>query len=582
MTEEYRVVIDLALLLLISGILSLVFVKIKMPPILGYVAAGVVLGPSMFPDLWVENNTVDVLSSIGIVLLMFYIGLEMDVRKLRAEGAKLLFVVSLQMPMMVAFGFLAGITLGMTTVQAIFLGAIISGTSTAVVVGVLKGSKHITPEMARTIITITIFEDVGQVLILTMAAPLLAGDSPALGSTVNMIVGLILFIGLTVVIGMALVPKALNYIGDRFSPEILLILAVGLCFAMAALSSEFGLSIAIGAFLMGLIISLSKYNRVLATKVEPTKELFMAVFFISIGLQITPMLILENLWLVAVIAVVFIIGKIVSIWMGCYLMNMTAKDSLMIATSLIAMGEFAFVIAQAAYDADVVSQGFYSAVVGAAILTMILMPIIDSKQSRMYDWVVRAMPYRLRYAMVRIDDIHAVVERNTRIDQQTKHEIKKDLTLIVIDILVMLIVLITFTSVENFTSSITNAATGLTLLPQELLLIAMLIVLAPVVYNWFMNVRRITRTMTRLVMESPKGGGMNERTVFLIFANLSNITFILAMAVVMVPFMPRLVFSPLGIISVFIGAGIVIYLLWNTVRQTYDKFCKIVTPDKDE
>jgi monovalent cation:H+ antiporter-2, CPA2 family len=581
MTEEYRVVIDLALLLLISGILSLVFVKIKMPPILGYVAAGVVLGPSMFPDLWVENNTVDVLSSIGIVLLMFYIGLEMDVRKLRAEGSKLLFVVSLQMPMMVAFGFLAGIALGMTTIQAIFLGAIISGTSTAVVVGVLKGSKHITPEMARTIITITIFEDVGQVLILTMAAPLLAGDSPALGSTVNMIVGLVLFIGLTVVIGMALVPKALNYIGDRFSPEILLILAVGLCFSMAALSSEFGLSIAIGAFLMGLIISLSKYNRVLATKVEPTKELFMAVFFISIGLQITPLLILENLWLVAVIAVVFIIGKIVSIWMGCYLMNMTAKDSLMIATSLIAMGEFAFVIAQAAYDADVVSQGFYSAVVGAAILTMILMPIIDSKQSKMYDRVVRAMPYRLRYAMVRIDDIHAVVERNTRIDQQTKREIKKDLTLIVIDILVMLIVLITFTSVENFTSSITDAATGLTLLPQELLLIAMLIVLAPVVYNWFMNVRRITRTMTRLVMESPKGGGMNERTVFLIFANLSNITFILAMAVVMVPFMPRLVFSPLGIISVFIGAGIVIYLLWNTVRQTYDKFCKIVTPDKD-
>ncbi|MDD1771786.1 MAG: cation:proton antiporter [Methanomassiliicoccales archaeon] len=582
MTEEYRVVIDLALLLLISGILSLVFVKIKMPPILGYVAAGVVLGPSMFPDLWVENNTVDVLSSIGIVLLMFYIGLEMDVRKLKAEGSKLLFVVSLQMPMMVAFGFLAGIALGMTAVQAIFLGAIISGTSTAVVVGVLRGSKHITPEMARTIITITIFEDVGQVLILTLAAPLLAGDSPALGSTVNMIVGLILFIGLTIVIGMALVPKALNYIGDRFSPEILLIVAVGLCFAMAALSSEVGLSIAIGAFLMGLIISLSKYNRVLATKVEPTKELFMAVFFISIGLQITPMLIFENLWLVAVIAVVFIIGKIVSIWMGCYLMNMTAKDSLMIATSLIAMGEFAFVIAQAAYDADVVSQGFYSAVVGAAILTMVLMPMIDSKQPKMYDWAVRAMPDRLRCALVRIDDIHAVVERNTRIDQRTKREIKKDLTLIVIDILVMLIILITFTSVESVTSSITDAATGLALLPQELLLIAMLIVLAPVVYNWFMNVRRITRTMTRLVMESPKGGGMNERTVFLIFANLSNITFILALAVVMVPFMPKLVFSPLGIISVFIGAGIVIYLLWNTVRQTYDKFCKIVTPDMEE
>lgn len=310
MAEETRVVIDLALLLLISGGLSIVFNKIKMPPILGYLSAGIVLGPTMMPSLWVEGNTVSLLSDIGIVLLMFYIGLETDIRKLRATGSKLLFIVCLQMPIVVAAGYLTGVLLGMNTLQAIFLGAIISGTSTAVVVGVLKETDHIDKGMARSIITITIFEDVGQVLILTMAAPLLAGDSPALGSTVNMVLGLILFIGLSVVFGMALVPRALDHIGRRYSSEILLIVGVGLCFAMAAISQEMGLSIAIGAFIMGMMISLSKFSHKMVHNVEPVKDLFMAVFFISIGLQITPQLILENIVLAAIIAIVFPISKI--------------------------------------------------------------------------------------------------------------------------------------------------------------------------------------------------------------------------------------------------------------------------------
>ena len=208
MSEEIRIVIDMTLLLLISGICSIVFAKIHMPPILGYLTAGIILGPTMLPELWVEGSTVALLSSIGIVLLMFYIGLETDMTKMKKNGSKLVFIVALQMPIVVAVGYLLGISLGYDFVQSIFLGAIISGTSTAVVVGVLKGAKHIDAETAKMIVTITIFEDVGQVIILTMAAPLLAGDSPALGSTVYMIMGLILFIGFTIIFGMALVPRS--------------------------------------------------------------------------------------------------------------------------------------------------------------------------------------------------------------------------------------------------------------------------------------------------------------------------------------------------------------------------------------
>ena len=141
--SEVRIIIDMAILLLISGVFAVIFAKIRMPPILGYICAGIIIGPTMFPDLWVEGETVALLSSLGIVLLLFYIGLETDLSKLKSTGMKILVIVLVQMPFMVAIGYLLGILLGMNFVQSIFLGAIISGTSTAVVTGILKAAKHL-------------------------------------------------------------------------------------------------------------------------------------------------------------------------------------------------------------------------------------------------------------------------------------------------------------------------------------------------------------------------------------------------------------------------------------------------------
>ncbi|MDW5563582.1 MAG: cation:proton antiporter [Methanomassiliicoccus sp.] len=581
MAETTRVVIDLALLLLISGGLSILFTKIRMPPILGYLAAGIILGPTMLPSLWVEGNTVSLLSDIGIVLLMFYIGLETDIRKLRVTGSKLLFIVCLQMPIVVAAGYLTGVMLGMTTLQAIFLGAIISGTSTAVVVGVLKETKHIDAEMARSIITITIFEDVGQVLILAMAAPLLAGDSPALGSTVNMVIGLVLFIGLSMVFGMSLVPRALDRIGRRYSSEILLIVGVGLCFAMAAISQEMGLSIAIGVFIMGIMVSLSKFSDRMIKSVEPAKDLFMAVFFISIGLQITPQLIGENIVLAVIIAVVFIVSKTSTVWLGSYLSNMTARDSFLVATSLLAMGEFAFIIAKTAYEAGAVSEGYYSAVIGAALMTMIIMPMIAKKQPQLFDALSRMVPERVRCAMGRIDDLHSAADR-TRGAHPAKAEIRKRLSLIFIDVMVIVAIMMAFTVVFDLTATFAHPATELRLLPQELLLLMLLVVMAPIIYNMHSHVKGIATGLTALVRDSSKETRTNERTVYLIFANLGTASLVLLMLVLVVPFLPQLLFGTVWTIAVGGAAAIIVYLSWNTVKQGYGRFCQLISPNGEE
>ena len=576
--DDFRVVIDMAILLLISGVFAVVFAKIKMPPILGYIVAGIIIGPSVFPGIWVEGSTVELLSTLGIVLLLFYIGLETDITKLKATGSKILIIVLIQMPLMVAIGYLLGIMLGMDFVQSIFLGAIISGTSTAVVVGVLKGAKHIDADMAKLIVTITIFEDVGQVLILTMAAPLLAGDTPALGSTVNMVIGLILFIGIIVVFGMTLVPRLINWIGKRYSPEILLIVSVGLCFAMAGISAMIGLDIAIGAFLMGMMIAISKFGHKIMQKVEPAKELFMAVFFISIGMQVSPGLIADNIVLAAIIAAVFIVSKTVTIFLGAYLVNMTARDSLMVATSLLAMGEFAFIIAKAALDAGVVTDGFYAAVIGAALITMFVMPIITKFQPRMFDAVVRILPYKVVCSLRTIDEVHASASNGLAKDSPARAGIRSAISLIMVDIVVLITIMLVFNYADGYTSAFEDTASDLNLLGDELLLVLLIIIMAPVVYNMFTNVRKIARHLTILAVESTRTSVNNTTLVYKVFVNLAYVTLIMIVSILVIPLMPNLVMvGPLGLIVSLFAGLIILVLAWDTISRVYSRFCAMVT-----
>ena len=581
--DEFRLVIDMAILLLIAGVFAVVFAKIKMPPILGYITAGIIIGPSMFPELWVEGSTVSLLSTLGIILLLFYIGLETDITKLRATGSKILIIVLIQMPVMVAVGYLLGIMLGMDFVQSIFLGAIISGTSTAVVVGVLKTAKHIDADMAKLIVTITIFEDVGQVLILTMAAPLLAGDTPALGSTINMVIGLILFIGMVVVFGMTLVPRLINWFGKRYSPEIVLIVAVGLCFAMAAVSAYIGLDVAIGAFLMGMMIAISKFGHKLMQKVEPVKELFMAVFFISIGMQVSPGLIVDNLGLAVIIAVVFIVAKVVTIFVGSYLVNMSARDSLLVATSLLAMGEFAFIIAKAALDADVVTDGFYAAVIGAALITMFVAPVVTKFQPHMFDGIKRILPNRLVCSLQAIDDVHSSVSNGLAEPSPDRAGIKNAISLIFVDIIVLITVLLFFNFAEGYTDTFEGFASGFNLLADELLLILLVIIMAPIIYNMFTNVRKIARHLTVLAVESPRTSMSNPKVVYKVFVNLLYVTMIMVILVLIIPMMPNLVMvGPLGIlVSIFAGL-IILVLVWDTISRVYVRFCAMVTGGLDD
>ncbi len=562
--EVSRLLLDMTLMLLIAGACSIIFSRLKLPPIIGYLAAGIILGPTMLTDISVNPVTINLLANMGIVLLMFSIGLNLNLSKLKQLGSYITILLVLEMPLMVVAGYLTGLAIGLDSVGAIFLGAVISGTSTAVVVACLHNRKDIDDDVKSTTIAITVMEDLGQVLILSMAAPLLVGDTPALGSIALMIISIVLFMAVSLMLGRKVIPRTLNWIGRNYEPEVLLIVALGLCFAMSLISSLIGLSIAIGAFLMGLIVSQANRAGEVMEKVGPMKEVFMAVFFISIGIQVVPSAILENLGMVMIIAAVSILVKFFGVSIVSYILIGNPRNSFMTGLSLVAMGEFAFIIAKTALDAGVVDQQFYASVIGAALVTMILLPILSKASSGIYSGLSRLTPRPLKVVMARFDHLRWEIGDRANSSPEVKRAIRWELALVFIDLLTIVLIQTLFYSVAVPGKLVTGLSDGSDLVAGLLTITISVLLMLPAVINMFQGVKRIAGLLaggdSPTMVKSRKG-----MRLYFTYRNLGEIAALLLVVLLFLPFLAETVGVPN---SIWLGGTtLAVVLILMSVRS---------------
>ena len=390
--DQATFLLNMTLLLLVAGICSVIFKKLKMPPIIGYLAAGIILANYWIGESEETENIVGILASMGLVLLMFCIGMELNLKKLRKAGAFAVLVSLIQMPLMVSGGYLFGLLSGWDPIQSILFGAIISGSSTAVVTAVLKEQGKLSKDDIETIVLITVVEDVAQVIILSMASPLLVGSSMELNSIVWMLLTILIFIVAAVSIGILFVPRALDWIASKMPDEILWITSLGMCFAMALMSVWIGMSMAIGAFLMGVVVSQANSKSTIEHDITPMKDTFMAMFFISVGLEIAPEGLIENIVLAVMIFSIYAILKAGSVFIAYFIGNRPMRLGFISSMSLVAMGEFAFIIAKAGLDAGVLTDDFYTAVISAALISMIALPLLSRNSGNICDYVYNNAP----------------------------------------------------------------------------------------------------------------------------------------------------------------------------------------------
>lgn len=452
--DEATFLLNMTFLLLVAGICSVIFKKLKLPPIIGYLVAGIILAA-----FWVDESDeteiiVGILSSMGLVLLMFCIGMELNLKKLRKMGAFALIVALIQVPLIVAGGYMFGILMGWDTITAILFGAIISGSSTAAVTAVLKDQGKMSKEDVETVILITVIEDVAQVIILSLASPLLTGSAMDLDSTIWMMLIILIFIAATVSIGILFIPRALDWIASKMPDEILLITAVGMCFAMALMSVWIGMSMAIGAFLMGVVVSQAASRSTIEHDVTPMKDIFMAMFFISVGLEISVSGIIDNILLIILMFAVYATLKTSTVVLGYFVCNRTLRVSFMSAVSLVAMGEFAFIIAKAGLDAGILSNDFYTSVITAALVSMVCLPILSQESSKISDYIYNHAPKPAISTVRKVEEIRdRHYERIALMSKSTSSRFKEKATMAYLDLLLVIAIEVVF---FLFTSELTN------------------------------------------------------------------------------------------------------------------------------
>ena len=383
---------DLAVVMIAAGIVTVLFQRLKQPVVLGYIVAGILIGPHLL-ELIKGQDAIKSLAELGMVFLMFSLGLEFNLRKLRRVAATALVAAPLAILLMVFAGYQVGQLMGWTPVSSLFLGAIISIASTSVIVKVLREMKRDREPFAGLIYGILIVEDLLGVVMIVLLTGIASTGDLGLQSMAASTGKLLVFLVTVLVVGLLLVPRLLNFVARFESNERLLVAVLGLCFGTALVAAKLGFSVALGAFLVGAVMAESAQSRRIESLVEPVRDLFTAVFFVAIGLLVNPVLLWQHIVPIIGISLVVMIGQIAGNTFGTVVAGHDFRTAVRVGTGLSQIGEFSFVIATLGLTMGVITDpSLYPIVVGVALVTTLFTPLWIHNADRLADALLRASP----------------------------------------------------------------------------------------------------------------------------------------------------------------------------------------------
>ena len=377
MSFEIQVITDLAVVMVIASVVAFIFHKLKQPLIIGYLIAGILIGPYALPfNLISQTEFLSVFAEIGVVLLLFTVGLEFPLSKLRSLGRVVIGVSALEIALMLIISWVVGAFLGWGFYDTLFLGAALSSSSTTIIAKVLGDTGRLKEISATIMLGILVVEDMVVVILLAMLQDVAVTSVISLTSTAWLIVKLVVFIGGTLVVGGFFLPKILDRFSKIENNELLYILMIGLCFLFAIMSTQIGFSAAIGAFIIGIVIARSKLREEINREIGPFKVVFGAIFFVSMGalMDVTQM---SMYWFPAVVITIAVIfTKLASCGFGTRFFGYSRRTSLQVGLGMGQIGEFAFIVAKSGQDLGVTSDFLLPIIGVATIITAFLTPYL--------------------------------------------------------------------------------------------------------------------------------------------------------------------------------------------------------------
>jgi len=398
-------IFDLAFILILGATTTVLFKLLKQPVVLGYIVAGFLASPhfTYLPSVTTEAN-IEFWAQIGIVVLLFSLGLEFSFRKLMNAGGSAVVTALIIVCGMLATGYVIGHLLGFSSINSLFLGGMLSMSSTTIIIKAFTDMGLKQKKFASQVFAVLIVEDLFAVLMMVVLSSIAINNSVEGGEMLYSVSKLVFFLVIWFVVGVFVLPTLLNRSRPFLNSETLLIVSMGLCLGMAVFSVYCGFSLALGAFVMGSILAGTSFAERIEHVVTPVKDLFGSVFFISVGMMVNPSVIADYWCPILILSVVVIVGMIVFGAAGMLLTGQNLRVAIESGFSLTQIGEFAFIIASLGMSLGVLDSMIYPIVVAVSVLTTFTTPYFIRMAGPFYGFFVRHLPPQLHFLIDRYSD----------------------------------------------------------------------------------------------------------------------------------------------------------------------------------
>ena len=394
MTELPYLIKDLALILIVAGIVTIIFKKLKQPLVLGYVVAGFLVSPHMpYTMSVVDRADIQTWADIGVMFLLFSLGLDFSFKKILKMGASPVIATCSVVICMIMLGMFAGNMFGWSRMNCIFLGGMLAMSSTTIIYKAFDDLGLRQQRFANLVMSVLILEDMLAIVMMVMLTAIAGGDGGG-GQMIGSVVKIAFFLVLWFVVGIFVLPPLLRSMRKFINNETLLIVSLGLCCAMAVISTQAGFSSAFGAFVMGSILAETVEAEKIIRLVEPVKNLFGAVFFVSVGMLVDPSVLVEYALPIAVLVVTIVVGQAVAGSFSFLISGQTLRSAMQCGFSMAQIGEFSFIIASLGLSLGVIGDFLYPVVVAVSVITTFLTPYMIRASAPCYNILERHLPSR--------------------------------------------------------------------------------------------------------------------------------------------------------------------------------------------
>ena len=413
---------DLALMLIVAGVVTLIFKKLKQPLVLGYIVAGFLVSPHMpYTASVADMENIHLWADIGVMFLLFSLGLDFSFKKILKMGASPFISTMTIIFSMSILGVCVGHAFGWSKMDCVFLGGMLAMSSTTIIYKAFDDLGLRQQQFAGLVMSVLILEDILAIVMMVMLSAIASGNNPDGGQMLGSIVKIGFFLVLWLVVGIFAIPIFLRSVRRLINSEVLLIVSLGLCCAMAVFSTKVGFSSAFGAFIMGSILAETIEAEKIEQLVEPVKNLFGAIFFVSVGMLVDPQILVSYAWPILALVVTILIGQALFGSFSFMLGGESLKSAMRCGFSMAQIGEFSFIIASLGLSLGVISDFLYPVVVAVSVITTFLTPYMIRLATPAY----AALEHRLPPRLIRLINHMTMSHSNSQEDNLWKQLLKQ-------------------------------------------------------------------------------------------------------------------------------------------------------------